>query len=265
MESMAALLANLTEYFRTHPAPTGRGTSLPEMNTPLVCGVCNGLGSVRRDVPYDHPNFGKVRPCPACYKPDFFRRCGVPLGHRQDSFSSFDLTVFRGAGGILKTVQSLALGSSDFHLILLLGQTGVGKTHLLYAATLAACGRGIPARYITEAALLSDVKQHMDGEETPLGRMGYEAFWRAVQRWPFLCLDGMADTRLTDWGWAMLDELVDTRYTEGLPLIAASNCSPDNLPPRMLSRFRDNRYSRLLWLDTSDYRLRFAGKEKAQT
>lgn len=261
MDSIGDLLAKVRRQFQEHPAPV---TSLPERNsapTSPVCKVCNGQGAIVHNVPYDHPNFGRTWPCPACYKPDTLKLCGVPANHRGDFFNTLDLSQAPRIEAALKAIQSIALGAADYHMMLLCGETGSGKTHLLYAATLAACGRGLFARYITVAQLLSELKSRMNwGDDVPPGFIPYEPYWYKAQRWPFLCLDGIEDTQLTPWAWGMLDELVDTRYAEGLPVVAATNLRPGSIPPRMLSRFRDNRSSRLILLDAPDYRLRRSGE-----
>jgi len=178
------------------------------------------------------------------------------------TFEAFNLDATPQAREAYIACKQIANGRADFNLVLLLGPTGVGKTHLLYATTLAACDVGVHARFYTVGGLLSLLKSAMRDEREDKDAR-YENLWAGIKtRWPFLVLDGIGDTQGTDWQWAILDELVDARYANHLPLVASANIDLEDLrerAPRMLSRFRDRVQGRCCIIEGLDYRLNRQG------
>ena len=110
-------------------------------------------------------------------------------------------------------------------LPLLVGAPGGGKTHLL-----ALTGRRlidehrVPVMYTTMSELLADASRAMN--ERQKGGDGVQAVFDRAQTVELLLLDDLGAERPTEWAQDQLASLVDYRYTRGLPMIAATNISP---------------------------------------
>ena len=97
------------------------------------------------------------------------------------------------------TLAALATGDwiSAGEPVVLLGDSGTGKTHLLIGLGIAACERGLRVRYVTAAALVNELVEAEDERELSkvVGRYG---------RLDLLCLDELGYLHLDRRGAAPL-------------------------------------------------------------
>jgi DNA replication protein DnaC len=123
------------------------------------------------------------------------------------------------------TSQAKALEAVRSHCedgVLLVGQSGCGKTHLACAAVSAGPVGGL---FVGATELLDDVRRGFDGG----GRGLYE---RALTT-PLLVLDDIGQEAVTDWVRDRLYTLVNHRWNEMLPVLVTTNHGPDALAARI--------------------------------
>jgi len=101
--------------------------------------------------------------------------------------------------------------------VVLLGDSGTGKTHLLIGLGIAACEAGLRVRYTTTAALVNELVEAAD--ERRLGRLlGQYA------RLDLLCLDELGYLQLDSRGAELLFQVITAR-DERASIAVASNAS----------------------------------------
>ncbi|MDQ4072344.1 MAG: IS21-like element helper ATPase IstB, partial [Actinomycetota bacterium] len=134
---------------------------------------------------------------------------------RHKRLSDFDLTVAPGIEPA--TVATLAAGAfiDAGQPVVLLGDSGTGKTHLLIGAGMAAAEAGRRVRYITCAALVNELAEAAD--ERALSKVvGRYA------RLDLLCLDELGYVHIDDRGAELLFQVI-TERDERASVAVASN------------------------------------------
>ena len=105
--------------------------------------------------------------------------------------------------------------------VLLLGNSGTGKTHIALALGLAACQRGHRVRFTTAAALVSELIEARD--ERKLLR-----FQKQIASYELLIVDELGFVPLSKTGAELLFEMLSQRYERGSTLITSNKlcCAP---------------------------------------
>jgi DNA replication protein DnaC len=162
------------------------------------------------------------------------------------------------------TLATLATGDwiSAGEPVVLLGDSGTGKTHLLIGLGIAACEAGLRVRYVTAAALVNELVEAEDERELSkvVGRYG---------RLDLLCLDELGYLHLDRRGAELLFQVL-TERDERASIGVASNAPFSEwgqtfTDPRLAAAVVDRLTFRAHILETgsSSYRLRTSqGKRK---
>jgi DNA replication protein DnaC len=131
------------------------------------------------------------------------------------SLDSFD---FLAIPSLNKTLV-LELARSEFltrkENVLLLGNSGTGKTHIALALGLAACQRGHRVRFTTAATLVSELIEARD--EKQLRR-----FQKQLVVYELLIIDELGFVPLSKTGAELLFELVSQRYERASTLVTSN-------------------------------------------
>ena len=139
--------------------------------------------------------------------------------------------------------------------VVLLGDSGTGKTHLLIGLGMAACERGLRVRYVTAAALVNELVEAEDESELSrvVGKYG---------RLDLLCLDELGYLHLDRRGAELLFQVL-TERDERASIAVASNAPFSEwgqtfTDPRLAAAVVDRLTFRAHILETgsSSYRLR---------
>jgi DNA replication protein DnaC len=113
----------------------------------------------------------------------------------------------------------LELARSDFitrrENVLLLGNSGTGKSHIALALGLAACQRGHRVRFTTTAALVGELIEARD--ERKLLR-----FQKQIASYELLIVDELGFVPLSKTGAELLFEMLSQRYERGSTLITSN-------------------------------------------
>jgi DNA replication protein DnaC len=99
--------------------------------------------------------------------------------------------------------------------VLMLGNSGTGKTHIALALGLAACQRGHRVRFITTAALVGELIEARD--EKKLLR-----FQKQIASYEMLIVDELGFVPLSKTGAELLFEMLSQRYERGSTLITSN-------------------------------------------
>lgn len=114
-------------------------------------------------------------------------------------------------------------GSGD-RSFLLVGATGLGKTHLSSAVAGVVIGRGFDVKYETAQNMIADFESwrfhRRDGDEDPTERY-FEC--------DLLILDDLGCEQKSDFSFSCVYNLINTRINRGKPMIISTNLSPADL------------------------------------
>jgi DNA replication protein DnaC len=183
---------------------------------------------------------------------------------RAKHLASFDLTAAPGVPGA--TLAALAAGTWIDHgqPLVLLGDSGTGKTHLLIGVGVAACEQGRSVRYTTTATLVNELVEAAD-ERTlakTIGRYG---------RLDLLCLDELGYLHLDPRGAELLFQVI-TEREERASIAVASNAPFSEwgqtfTDPRLAAAVVDRLTFRahIIQTGTDSYRLRTTRRAKKGT
>jgi len=226
-----------------------------------ACPICHGVGFVRRDLPVDHPEFGRLQIC-TC------RSSQVTQASRRRLFQVSNLEAlqhltfetFQPRGRIgLGTYQSTSLESAYNHSrqfasslsgwLLLMGGYGCGKTHLAAAIANFAVSLGVPTLFLTVPDLLDWLRYTYSSEDT-----SFESRFEDIRTARLLVLDDFGTQNATPWAQEKLFQIINYRYINRLPLVITTNLSLDDIEGRIRSRLQDPDLVTSLRILAPDYR-----------
>lgn len=221
------------------------------------CGACDGAGFVLlRRLGFENGRLvgGEAEPCPDCVRETPEERRERLLVASGLSGLQLEMTLDRleeveGLGLALAAVDAFLSG--EVNQLVLIGGTGRGKSHLAVGTLLACIERGELSLYLNVARFLDELRMTFENN----ARDRFSQLMRPALERDVLVLDDLAGQRATDWATEKLYEIVDSRYGKGLKTIACSNHPMKVWDPRIVSRLSDTRRSRVVVLETKDYRL----------
>jgi len=231
-------------------------------STGYRCHICHDSRFVRRDVPINHPDFGKAFPC-RCQREDPLARAEklqrllrtsqlpVPLQESTlDSFSPIEGT--RMAHGFARDFVNTMRDLQTPRWLAFIGAPGTGKTHLLSGIVLGVCVEvGVQAAYFDVRNFLRACK----GNE-----FEREEYWTEFAiKLPVLVFDELTSAGSSEWDVRKLEHVIMTRWDRELPTVVGSTRSDEDFrewSPAIYSRFADVDRGAVLYLTCGDYRQR---------
>lgn len=156
------------------------------------------------------------------------RTCGVPeflLGRTFGDFQVWgDEESQRQLSEASYYMAQFITGQAPKPWVLLLGPPGVGKTHLLVAATMALVGQGVNAIYVKATDLARSLRNM---EHDTITRYKYAKC---------LALDDMLSEYQTEWSVQGFEELLFYRYEEQASTLISTNADLSGFSVRLLDR-----------------------------
>jgi DNA replication protein DnaC len=231
------------------------------MQTQTPCPICGGAGFLRREVPVDHPDFGRAVPC-ECKKRE------AQIAELDSLRSSSGLTylsqmtfeTFRPDGIGLnpdkrKNLHQAFDCAREFAdkaqgWLLLKGSYGCGKTHLAAAVANARLARGEPVLFV----VVPDLLDHLRATFAPTSRVTYDDRFESVRSTPFLIMDDLGAQTATAWAQEKLFQLLNYRYNAQLPTIITMNRELEEVDPRLRSRLADSTLCTIVTILAPDFR-----------
>jgi DNA replication protein DnaC len=238
-----------------------QGQPQPENETKDVCPICHGKGFIRRDVPIDHPDFGKLQVC-VCRSAEVEeadRKRLIQLSNleafRNMTFQNFNVKGRLGLGdqqvNSLKLALNFALQFSQNMQgwLLFIGPYGCGKTHLAAAVANIAVERGTATLFLTVPDLLDWLRFSYGNSEQSM-----EERFDEIRNIPLLVLDDLGTQNATPWAEEKLYQIINHRYVNQLPTIITTNQSLAEIDGRISSRLRDPSLVTTIRINAPDYR-----------
>lgn len=176
------------------------------------------------------------------------------LGPR--TFKNFDEGI-PGVGEMYREMQRFADGKDSLPILVVLGDVGGGKTHLLEAVGHFCQVRGESVRYEIATELLDRLRHTNNDRES--GDLTDLIEW--YNRFSVLLLDELKALTDTPWGISYLTQMIDYRYRNGRRMIVASNLITkdavaevwgDPIASRLFDATGD--VVQTVWTDAADYR-----------
>ncbi|MFU8826646.1 MAG: ATP-binding protein [Brevefilum sp.] len=225
------------------------------------CPICGGIGYLRRDLPIEHPDFGKMVPC-ACRSDEIVQSAKARL-FRMSSLEAlhnlrFDNFEKRGHIGMakhqadsLENAYNQALNFAEHRQgwLLMLGRYGCGKTHLAAAIANHAIEAGISTLFLTVPDLLDWLRYAYGGAE-----MSFEERFEEIRETPLLVLDDFGTQNATPWAQEKIYQIINHRYVNQLPTVVTSNFMINDFEGRIRSRLQDPNLVTVVKILAPDYR-----------
>ncbi len=225
------------------------------------CPQCAGAGYLRRDLPLEHPNFGKLEIC-TCRQAivsQQVRQRLFSLSHLDDlsdlTFETFKPHGRIGLGEVHTNSLELAFNRSRQYAgnlegwLLIMGNFGCGKTHLAAAIANFAVGVGVPTLFLTVPDLLDTLRFAYDAEDTT-----FEQRFDEIRSSALLVLDDFGTQNATEWAREKLFQIINYRYINHLPVVITTNLSLDQIEARIRSRLQDPELVSIIRIQAPDYR-----------
>ncbi len=223
----------------------------------VVCPDCQGLKFIRQDLPYTHPDFGKLKPCPNEIHGD--ERQKILLAQSGLAYNEYWLLddLVRVEDTTYEMIELMrSFMAKPRGWVYLWGGFGVGKSVALQAAVYETILTGRPAYYTTLADLLGVVK---DAFNPPKNQAENTDAWRnwdtAESRLKRLCdvfllaLDEFDPEHIneTDFVRELNSRLIGARYrgavNEQSVTLFAANRPPTAHRGWIADRFEDGRFT----------------------
>jgi len=194
-----------------------------------VCEICGGSGW--RIVERDGISAADKCECAgATASRRRFSRSGIPPKFANSSFENFSLLnenpiAHRGITPVFMAVRKYAreFPMSEKPGLLLIGETGTGKTHLAVAALQALIERGFEGRFFDFNELIDKIRNSYVSESSASDRAAYSQAMESE----ILLLDDLGAHRVKDFVQDVLTSIISYRYNNNKPLIATTNL-PDS-------------------------------------
>jgi len=231
------------------------------------CPICGGIGYVRRDLPIDHADFGKLELC-KCQVSRNIQSNGSRLFEvsnlRAYSKMIFDTFDIHGIDGDHQTNATLEVaynaGKTYAHKIngwlLIMGGYGCGKTHLAAAIANEVVSHNVETLFLTVPDLLDWLRFTYSSTET-----SYEQRFDEIRNIKFLVLDDLGTQNATPWAREKLFQIINFRYIHQLPTVITTNLNMNQIDDRISSRLQDRNLVIKLQIDAPDYRNPLGGED----
>lgn len=188
--------------------------------------------------------FCGVEPC-LCYKKALAKEAlayaGLARLAERQSFDTFDLKYYQGDNRAMmeKVLAFCKRYAESFHekadSLLLIGNTGLGKTHLSTSIAVSVVEKGYEAVYTSAPNLFSALEAEKFGREAQLTM-------QEVLDAEFLLIDDLGTENPSNLNNNFLYNIVNTRLITGKPTLINTNLMPADL----MKRYTDRLASRLL-------------------
>lgn len=231
------------------------------VESPSECPICKGVGFFRKDVPIDHPDFGKAFPCP--HKLVSLAKNQLVELHESAGLGSlaqmtFDSFLPRGIG-LLPDKQENLLGAFEsvhefaknpLGWLVIRGGYGCGKTHLTAAIANYRVATGQPALFV----VVPDLLDHIRATFAPDSNVSFDERFEAIRTAPLLLLDDFGTQNATPWAKEKVFQLINYRYNAKLPTVITTNLALEEIEPRLRSRMTDTSLSNIVTITAPDFR-----------
>jgi DNA replication protein DnaC len=143
--------------------------------------------------------------------------------------------------------------------LVLLGETGCGKTHLAAAIANHRYQAGQPALFV----VVPDFLDHLRSTFSPESEVTYDQLFERVKTTPLLFLDDFGEHSTTPWAKEKLYQVINYRYNARLATVITTRSSLDDIDSPVSSRLTDPKISLVWYIEAPDYRTDATAKRKS--
>lgn len=209
------------------------------------CPLCKGKGWLRYDVPFGHPDFGKVVPC-QCTAKEFEQERLTRLERYSNlgplTRFTFDNLLPRGRSSDPQNQERFAqccqiaraFAENPKGWLVLSGPSGCGKTHLAAAIANHRLKEGYPVFFV----IVPDLLDHLRTTFSPSSDVAYDELFERVRSAPLLVLDDLGAQSSTPWAEEKLFQILNHRFNAELPTVVTVN-SLKQLDERLAARLQE--------------------------
>ncbi len=204
------------------------------------------------DVRYECPDCSDTGYCESkmckCFKKALvllgYESSGIGALIRKQSFDNFSFDYYKDEPSTLETMKANydilrsfaeSFGEGESKNLLLMGGTGLGKTHLSSAVAKCVIERGFDVYYESAPNIFSDFEQERFTRDTEEKRT------QRLFECELLIIDDLGTESVTQYTVSCLYNLINTRINKGLSTIISTNMAPNELVgkynERITSRF----------------------------
>jgi len=205
-----------------------------------VCNICHGLQFLRRELPVNHPEFGKVFPC-FCVQDQVATTGSGILVDDLNRFIWPNVQDINGAFRVRDKIFEILERGHGW--IFLFGNPGTGKTTLLKTTITELVKAGIPAKYTNMSSIIDDLRASFDHSQP-----SQEILFR-LHKWQnadILAIDEFDRVNMTEFAQDRQFRLMDERYQSALNqktvTIMASNMPPTSFGDYLSDRILDRQF-----------------------
>lgn len=186
---------------------------------PKVCGQCGDVGHVIRDVPFGHPAFGKLIPCPVCRQdrqPEWLiKQSGLQVGEQGLTLTDWRYVTWAktDASGPTRNAQRKAARDAMVKILqghagwlTFYGDFGSGKSFALKILACEFIQHKTPALY----GNMADILQHLRDKISQSVRG--DRYWEHLCNVPVLLIDEVGRFNATGWAQEQVFRLIDLRH-----------------------------------------------------
>lgn len=201
-------------------APPQSRSKAASANQPQ-CRNCGDARYFRYEVEPDHPQFGRLFPCPKCNKDGVAKSTGLNPVEREIRLEEIVTQDRPGAARMVASAREfLENGCTGF--LTVHGGYGNAKTTLLKAIVNECVERGLSARYITMTEVMAYAREAFESQlqgDTDYGRI------TDLARVQVLAIDELDKARVSEYAREVQVHLFDARYRRShlLGTVAAWN------------------------------------------
>ena len=239
-------------------------TSTAEAERCERCGelpLCDGLGVLSHDVPYDHPDFGKLFRCTNLgaasdeQRQARLRRLSNLEAFADKRFDNFEVprpALSDRENETLNTARDSArnFAKDPTGWLILTGTFGSGKTHLAAAVGNERLAQGDVVLFITAPDLLD----HLRSTYGPTSEVGYDEQFERIRNAQLLILDDLGAENPSPWAGEKLYQLLNHRHSLRLPTVITTNVDLDSIEGRIRSRMLDDELFHHISISAPDFR-----------
>ena len=214
------------------------------------CPHCKGTGFIKKRLPMEHPDFGRVTVCECAFREteqertSRLERYGQLGLLRRISFAS---TMPKGRSPDpthqQRFIEALSFAKAYAEApegwLVLLGRSGAGKTHIAAAVANRLIERGQPVLFIA----VPDLLDHLRAAYQPDAEEPYDRLFEQVRSAPVLVLDDLGAQAPTAWAAEKLYQIVSHRFNAQLPTVFTCALSLEELEERLRTRLSDPTFS----------------------
>ena len=251
MENLGSILAKLDTF------KANRGSDLPqdlEVDSTVICEVCNDKGWLAPKLPAGHPDFGTIKSCICRQNVKQEEMTNRLLAY--SNLGSLSRYTFETLDVAEKSTnpdifRDAFINCSDYSerpsgWMLINGPHGSGKTHLSAAIANRCISTGKPAFFI----YVPDLMDHLRASYTNNLDFEYDDLFDQVKNAPILILDGISAGSITSWASEKLNQILNHRSNGRLPTVLTTSEDINALDPFIKSRINDSNLCSIVATDS---------------